>query len=316
MARRKRYHLPGGTFHVMLRGNAGEQIFFCDEDRCRMCLLIQEGVERYGHRVIAYCFMSNHLHLAIQIGQFPLSQIIQNLAFRYARYINWKHKRIGHLFQGRFKAVLVDDGKYLKELVRYIHLNPVRAGMVETPEAYKWSSHNAYLGDDPLVWIISQYLLRRFSDVESTAIHSFYAFVRNAIGVPEEIDFKSGSEEGILGEDNFVTKVKEQTALAPNVMASIPLLTQAICKHYGIAESVIKVSKERRGAYVRGMLALLVRETEGLTLEALGDFLNKDANTLGKQAGRLFKKAQEDESIRIDIQNLRTSLNEMSYCPA
>ncbi len=75
MARRKRYHLPGGTFHVMLRGNAGEQIFFCDEDRCRMCLLIQEGVERYGHRVIAYCFMSNHLHLAIQIGQFPLSQI-------------------------------------------------------------------------------------------------------------------------------------------------------------------------------------------------------------------------------------------------
>lgn len=316
MARRKRYHLPAGTFHVMLRGNAGDPIFFCDEDRCRLCLLIQEGVERYGHRILAYCFMSNHIHLAIQVGQFPLSQIIQNLAFRYARYINWKYKRIGHLFQGRYKAVLVDDARYLKELVRYIHLNPVRAGLVTTPEAYKWSSHNAYLGDYPLVWIVPQYLLQRFSEVESIAIQRFYAFVREAIGVPEEIDFKRGSEEGILGEDNFVSEVIRKTEISSEIQATIPSLIQAICKHYAITEVVVQSSKDRYATYVRGVLALLVRDTEGLTLEALGSALNKDANTLGRQAARLFKKAQLDESIRSDIKNLRISLNKMSYCPA
>ena len=316
MARRKRYHVPAGTFHVMLRGNAGDPIFFSDEDRCRLCLLIQEGVERYGHRILAYCFMSNHIHLAIQLGQVPLSQIIQNLAFRYARYINWKHKRIGHLFQGRFKAVLVDDTRYLKELVRYIHLNPVRAGLVKTPEEYKWSSHNTYLADYPLVWIVSQYLLHRFSEVESIAIQRFYTFVREAIGVPEEIDFKRGSEEGILGEDNFVSEVKRKAEIASEVQASIPALMQVICKYYGITELVIQSSKERDATYVRGVLALLVRDTEGLTLEALGDYLNKDANTLGRQAARLFKKAQQDENIRADVQNLRTTFNKMSYCPA
>ena len=100
MARRRRYHLPGATYHVMLRGNGGERIFFDDQDRCRMCLLIQEGVERYGHSLLGYCFMTNHIHLAIQVGQVKLSRIMQNLAFRYARYLNRKHKRIGHVFQG------------------------------------------------------------------------------------------------------------------------------------------------------------------------------------------------------------------------
>jgi len=111
MARRLRYHLPGGTYHVMLRGNDGQDIFFNDRDRSKMCLLIQEGVERFGHRVLAFCFMSNHVHLAIQVGQINLSRIMQNLSFRYTRHINWERKRIGHLFQGRFKSILVDSNR-------------------------------------------------------------------------------------------------------------------------------------------------------------------------------------------------------------
>jgi len=145
--------LPGGTYHVMLRGNDGQAIFFNNEDQCKMCLLIQEGVERFGHSVVAFCFMSNHIHLAIQVNQVDLSRIIQNLSFRYTRYVNLKQKRIGHLFQGRFKSILVDSNRYLKELVRYIHLNPVRAGIVSLPEQYQWSSHNTYLGASDLVWM-------------------------------------------------------------------------------------------------------------------------------------------------------------------
>ena len=115
MALRRRYHYPGATYHVMLRGNDGQPIFFSDDDRCRLCLLIQEGCERYGHRILSYCFMTNHIHLAIQVDQVNLSRFMQNISFRYTRYVNWKMKRIGHLFQGRFKSVLVDSGYYLKE---------------------------------------------------------------------------------------------------------------------------------------------------------------------------------------------------------
>src|SRR3990172_12163731 len=144
MARRARHSSNGATYHVMLRGNNGQQIFSSNRERCQFCLLMQEGVERYGHQILAFCFMSNHVHLAVRIKDVSLSKICQNLAFRYTRFYNWQHKTIGHLFQGRFKSVLVGSNRYLKELIRYIHLNPVRARLVENPLDYQWSSHQAY----------------------------------------------------------------------------------------------------------------------------------------------------------------------------
>ncbi len=137
MARPKRYHIPGSFYHVMLRGNDGQNIFFSDSDRCVMCLLLQEGKERYGHWIHAFCFMRNHIHLLIQVGEIPLSKIMQNVAFRYAQRINRKTKKIGHLFQGRFKAILIEERSYFIKLLRYIHLNPVRAKIVNSPENYR-----------------------------------------------------------------------------------------------------------------------------------------------------------------------------------
>ena len=101
MARKPRVHLPGGYYHVMMRGNVGSDLFFSDTDRSRFLLLLQEGIERDGHRVHAFCLMTNHVHLLIQVGEIPLSRIIQNLGFRYTRYINSRRQTFGHLFQGR-----------------------------------------------------------------------------------------------------------------------------------------------------------------------------------------------------------------------
>jgi len=128
MARKPRLHVPGGLYHVILRGNGGQDIFFDDEDRYHLYLLLQHGVERYGHRIHGFCCMTNHIHLAIQVADEPLSGIMQNLSFRYTRWINKKQARTGHLFQGRYKSILVDADSYVLELVRYLHLNPVRAG--------------------------------------------------------------------------------------------------------------------------------------------------------------------------------------------
>jgi len=143
MARKPRVHLPGALYHVILRGNGNQAIFFDEKDRNRFYSLIQEGIERFGHRIHAFCLMSNHVHIAIQVAEVSLSRILQNLSFRYTRWINWRLGRSGHLFQGRYKAVLVDGDIYLKEMTRYIHLNPVRARMVKEPKDYLWSGHRA-----------------------------------------------------------------------------------------------------------------------------------------------------------------------------
>src|SRR5205807_6833133 len=123
--------------------------------------------------VHAFCFMSNHIHLAIQVGDISISRIMQHLAFRYARYINRQQNRIGHLFQGRFKSILVDEDRYLKELVRYIHLNPVRANLVASPEEYVWSSHRAYMNQDEFTWLTQDRLLKRFHHDPQVAIRNY-----------------------------------------------------------------------------------------------------------------------------------------------
>ena len=163
MARKPRLLYPGALYHAILRGNNGQTIFFDHKDRTRFCLLLQEGIERFGHRIHAFCLMTNHVHLAIQMGGIPLSRIMQNLSFRYTRWANWRQKRSGHLFQGRYKAVLVDADSYLEELTRYIHLNPVRAGIVKEPEDYPWSGHRAYLGLEMIPWLTTDWVLSQFS---------------------------------------------------------------------------------------------------------------------------------------------------------
>ena len=108
--------------------------------------------------------MTNHLHLAVEVGRVPLSRGMQNLAFRYTRWINRRKKRVGHLFLGPYKALLVDPDAYLLEPVRYIHLNPVRAGSVEEPLDDPWSGHRAYLGKEQVPWLSTDWVLSQFDD--------------------------------------------------------------------------------------------------------------------------------------------------------
>src|ERR671930_1192258 len=138
MPRKPRIHYPGALYHVIMRGNAGCPIFLNDRGWEHFCDLIGQGVEGFGHRIHAFCLMSNHVHLLVQVGEIPLSRIIHNLTLRYTAWLNRRHSRIGHLFHGRYKALLVDADNYLLELVRYIHLNPVRAAMTELPDEYRW----------------------------------------------------------------------------------------------------------------------------------------------------------------------------------
>jgi putative transposase len=145
MVRKPRIQYPGAFFHIIVRGNNRQDIFNGDEDRenylRRLAFYLSEGkVTLYG-----FCLMTNHVRLLLEMGEYPLSRVIQRLQTWYGRYYNQKYQRVGHLFHGRYKAVLCDKDAYLLELVRYTHLNPVRSCMTSNPREYPWSSQRAYL---------------------------------------------------------------------------------------------------------------------------------------------------------------------------
>ncbi|MDJ0862092.1 MAG: transposase [Gammaproteobacteria bacterium] len=170
--------------------------------------LLADGTTRFGYRVHAYCLMTNHLHLAVEVGPILLSRGMQNLAFRYTRRINRREKRIDHLFQGRYKALLVDRDAYLLELVRYIHLNPVRAGLMAEPSDYPWSGHRAYLGKEQMPWLSTDWVLSQFDDRLGVARRRYRAFVRRGVEEGYREEFHTGSEDPrVLGDDGFLASV-------------------------------------------------------------------------------------------------------------
>ena len=146
MARPLRVEYSGAVYHVINRGNAGENLYRNSRDREKFLSYLERAVERFSIKVHAYCLMSNHFHILMETLHPNLSKSVQWINVSYAVYFNRKYKRNGHLFQGRFKSVLVDADSYLKQLSRYIHLNPVRAGIVDRPTDYDWSSYTAFIG--------------------------------------------------------------------------------------------------------------------------------------------------------------------------
>ena len=146
MARPLRLDFAGATHHVTARGNGRKNIFRDDSDRRKFLALIEEAVRRYGWVVTAWVLMSNHFHLVLDTPSPTLSAGMQWLVGTYSQWFNKRHKRTGHLFGDRFHSFLIDDENYLSEVIRYVVLNPVRAGMVERPELYRWSSYRATAG--------------------------------------------------------------------------------------------------------------------------------------------------------------------------
>lgn len=251
------------------------------------------------------------------MGNIDLSRIIQNLSFRYTRYINWKRKPIGHLFQGRFKSILVDSGRYLKELIRYIHLNPVRAGLVIRPEHYRWSSHNAYLGVSDLVWLAPNNLLSRFGNSFQTAVSNYERFIHYANNNPDEIDFKRGTYEGILGDEGFVKMVNEKAESLYEINFGVLDLVKIVCEFYNVdIDSLKRPGKERCLSHVRAVLALIVQDNIRLTLEELSQIVQLDASSLSKHAARLKFKSLTSEELMREIEKIKTYILQMPECQA
>lgn len=177
MPRAPRLHVAGGLYHVVLRGNHQQAIFDREADYHTFELILGRALRRYDARVHAYCWMTNHVHLAAQVGGVPLGRLMQAVASSYARRKQQRIPTTGHLFERRYRAILVDNDAYWLTLVRYIHRNPVEAGMAADAEDYRWSSHRGYLGRACPAWLTTAPTLAMFGCNAADAVAAYRRFV-------------------------------------------------------------------------------------------------------------------------------------------
>lgn len=285
----------------MLRGNGGQMIFTDDADRRQFCALVADGVERFGHRVRAYCLMVNHVHLAVQVGAVPLSRIVQNLAFRYTRAFNRRVRKVGHLFQGRFRALLVDGNAYLLELVRYIHLNPVRAGLVRDPSEWVWSGHRAYLGRERTVWLDSGLVLAMFDEHDVRHARRLYErFVREGLGETYREELHRGEVDArVQGDEEFVRETLGGSwDRAGGPVPCLDTVIAHVCACWGTTEAALRAPGRQRGpAQARAAIGWLAAQTRAAALGEVARRLGRDIATVSRQVNRLAADAREDRAL-------------------
>lgn len=220
MARPLRIEFPGANYHVTSRGNARRKVFLDDADRETFLATLAWVVERFKWICHAYCLMDNHFHLMIETPEPNLSRGMRQLNGVYTQGFNRRHRKVGHLFQGRFKAILVERDSYLLELARYVVLNPVRARMVKAPEDYAWSSFRPTLGLAPVpAGLSADWLLGQFGRTKAVARQRYRAFVQAGIGQPSP--WKALKAQVLLGSESFVEKILPQLK-ATETVAEIP----------------------------------------------------------------------------------------------
>lgn len=206
MARPLRIQFPGAVYHITSRGNAQSSIFTDDFDRNFFLKLLAELTQRYNWICHAYCLMRNHYHLLIETPDGNLSEGMRQLNGIYTQKFNHRHGRVGHVFQGRFKSMLVDKNSYLLELCRYIVLNPVRAGLVVDPGDYPWSSYNQTIGQYKQELLSVNWILAQFSNNKRIAQHEYVKFVLSGLG--QEPTWKKMQRQCIVGNNKFIKKLE------------------------------------------------------------------------------------------------------------
>lgn len=182
MAREPRQHVENGIYHVTMRGNHRQRIFYCSRDHESLESIVAEALEQTAASVHAYCWMTNHIHLLVQVGSTPLGVTMQRICTKFARRVQSRLVTTGHLFERRYYAQLVDVDAYLLQAIRYVHLNPVHAGLAASPDQYPWSSHGDYLGHRSRPWVTTSFALRMLDPYEPRARAIYGGFVQQGVG--------------------------------------------------------------------------------------------------------------------------------------
>lgn len=308
MARETRLHIPNSLYHVSLRANSGQLLFWDKQDGYSFYQLLAEGQEKFGHKVLGVCLLDDQIHLAILINKIPLSKIIHNLTFRYTRYFNKQHDRHGHLFVGRYKSTLVQRDRYLPDLIRYLHLTPVRLDLVKKPEDYLWSSHRAYLSTEQIDWLDTSELLSHFDAAKPTTEYQEFILQGMQYGRPK--DLAAANFKGrIFGDQEFVEQCLAFTEQSNAATVNLNELLNIVCHQYALTEQeLINPGKQRTTSTARGILAYLVKQCQHISFTELAQRVGRDATTLSAHATRIEKRRQQDMQLDDFLKNIQTQI--------
>ena len=308
MARPLRIEYPDAFYHVTARGNEQKDVFKSQKDREKFLSYLESATTRYGASIHAWCLMNNHYHLLMQTPMGNLSQIMRHINGAYTTYFNVKRKRAGHLFQGRYKAILVEADEYASELSRYIHLNPVRAKMVARPEEYQWSSYRSYIGLGKTVdWLETDFILGYFGGKAADTQSRYRTFVEELLDSEYDSPLNATVASTVLGSEEFVREISEKHLGEKQAERSVPAV-RALTARPALDEIVVKIKAEfgEQDALARSMSIYCCQKFSGAKLKEIGACFGISDSAVSQTSRRLVLKAGNDAQLMKILDRMET----------
>jgi len=302
MARRPRLFAPGLLYHVIVRGNQRLKTFLDDRDYQVYLERLAKYRKLYGYNIHAYCLMPNHVHLLVESSDHPLGKFMQGLQQSYSQYFNARHRKVGHVFQGRYKAIICDRDEYLLELTRYIHLNPVRAEMVKTPDHYHYSGHRAYIEGKADTVIDPASVLKLFGGKAA-----YRRFVQDGLEDGHKDQYYEVEDQRFLGGEGFGEKLTEDSETRPAVTRRKPLesIVRELAKHFQTTVEVIRSSdRSWEISKARTTIAFVLTRRLGYRLADVAAYINRDVATVGTLLARMNTGMSGDQKLQQEIARL------------
>jgi putative transposase len=298
MPRKARIVVPGAFHHIMARGIEGRQLFRDNEDREKFLSFLGQGIITTSFRLYAWALLPNHYHLLIRVSDIPLSDMMRRLNSVYARYFSKKYKRHGYLFQDRYKSIVTQDQHYVEEIIRYVHLNPVRASIcrnINDLNRYPWSGHSILMGTKLCEFQETAEVLRRFGVSIHAGRNAYYQFIKEGMDerkVPDTIieavrRNNKGEENAlspecwVIGDQKFVKKILENDSerrlrVARYRIEGLTLddIQKKVAKATGVsAENILRRSRGTIASDARKAFAYVSNKLYGFPVKAIGEYL-------------------------------------------
>lgn len=325
MARPLRIEYPGAWYHVMNRGLRRFRIYTKKEDYQLFLNALSESCSLFNVSISSYCLMPNHYHILVCTPEGNLSRFMRHLNGVYTQRHNRKHKIDGPLFRGRYKSILVQDDEYLKQVVRYIHLNPIEAKVANSLSDYKWSSHIYYVkGKSKEEHIDINSVLSQFSLKRKEAIKAYKEFMESRIDEKTRRFYSRKNQGSILGEKSFIRKIKEEYVYSDkssnleikekrNIQGEgkISIINKAIRKTLNVEEQSLYRSRRGEENNARLMAISLARELTGLSFSEIAlKYHVLSYRTVGTSCYRLKQKIKENNKLAKIYKNLKLNCNQ------
>jgi len=302
MARKPRLFAPGILYHVIVRGNQRQRTFLKERDYQVYLEKLAAYRKRYGVTIYAYCLMPNHVHLLLECSGVPLSKFMQGLQQSYTQYYNRTYKKVGHLFQGRYKAILCQKDAYLLELVRYIHLNPVRSKLCPSVARYPYSADAAYRLGKPTLIINPQPVLRMLGGVSG-----YRKFVQDGLGKGHREEYYEVEDQRFLGEGEFGEELRREFDEEGKPKRKGPLaeVISQLAKALKISPSVLKLNTRVWAvSRQRTLIGYVLVRRGGYGVKEVAEYFGRDSTTMSSLISRYEQKLQDDRQLKRELDRL------------